>query len=76
MSSTVEKLTQTLKQSLNPAELVVRDMTGTDDHLEVVITCEQFRNLPLMKQHRLVMDAIKTEFDGPLHAIKIKTLIP
>lgn len=76
MSSTVEKLTLTLKQCLNPADLIVRDMTGTDDHLEVIITCEQFRHLPLMKQHRLVMDAIKAEFDGPLHAIKIKTLIP
>ena len=56
--------------------VIVNDLTGTQDHLELIITSTKFSGLPLMGQHQLVMDTLKEKLKSELHAVKIKTQIP
>lgn len=54
----------------------VEDMTGTKDHFDIVITSAEFRDKPLLEQHRRVQAALAGEMDSRIHAVKIKTRIP
>ena len=42
---------------------------------EIVATAEVFRGLGKVKQHKLVIDAIRTEI-GEMHGLKVKTFLP
>lgn len=55
----------------------VMDLTGTQDHYQVVIVSPAFGGkLPLERQ-RLVMRACQAEIDsGELHALTLKTFTP
>jgi stress-induced morphogen len=70
----MEKIRDLLLVSFPGSQVEVSDMTGTMDHLEIVISAHEFTGLALLKQHRLVMDALKKEFSDKLHAVKIKTI--
>ena len=60
-----------------PGSLVeVSDMTGTMDHLDLIVTWQNFKGLSLLKQHQLVMDALRESLQEQVHAVKIKTIIP
>ena len=45
-------------------------------HFKAVIVSEDFDNLPLLKRHRLVYDALGDLMGGPIHAFSMKTLTP
>jgi stress-induced morphogen len=60
----------------NDAQVSVKDMTGTGDHLSFVIASQRFKGLLPLARHRLVMDALSEELKGALHAVKLKTLTP
>lgn len=45
-------------------------------HLTIVAWSKQFENLSLIKQHKLINDAIFDEFDQGLHALQIKIKKP
>lgn len=45
-------------------------------HYTAVIVSEDFRDLPLLKRHRLVYDALVDLMGGPIHAFSMKTLTP
>lgn len=77
----IEKLTQNFK----PYYLEVEDFserhkghagygeTG-ESHFAVVIVSDTFENLPRPARHRLVYDALSTEFTQTLHALRLKTM--
>ena len=65
-----------VREALGDAEVRVDDLTGTGDHLEVVVVSGRFRGKPLLEQHRMVMDALRERLRDDLHAVKIKTLVP
>ena len=71
--SLVEKL---IKEKIHDAIVEVSDMTGTNDHLQVQVTSQAFTGKSLIEQHRMVMDILKETLSGPVHALKIKTIIP
>lgn len=57
------------------AEVVVSDMTGTRDHLDLKVTSDIFKGKNLLAQHRLIMDILKESLAENLHAVQIKTYI-
>ena len=66
-----------LKEKLTGAEVQVHDLTGTSDHFQVLVICQQFEGKSMIDQHRMV----KTIFDkdiasGELHALSLKTFTP
>lgn len=63
--------------SLPGAEVTVTDMTGTQDHFELMILWQGFQGKSLIQQHQIVNKALSEALeDGRIHAIKIKTFAP
>ena len=67
------KLTSILQQSFPNAKIKISDLAGDQDHYSLDVTCSSFKGLPLIKQHRLVKDALLEVLKKELHAITIKT---
>ena len=70
----VEEVEEILTKNLPGANIQVEDMTGTNDHFQVVVRWEGFQGKSLMDQHRVVHQALASALDdGRIHALKIKT---
>ena len=52
----------------------VSDMTGTMDHLEILVVTDEFKDKMRIDQHQMVMDVLKESLKEKVHAVKIKTL--
>lgn len=56
-------------------QVVVIDLTGTEDHFEVRIQEPSFEGLPRIQQHKKIMGLFSKELEtGEVHALAIKTL--
>ncbi len=65
-----------LRQAYPEADVVVIDLTGTQDHYEVRIASSHFAGQTRMAQHKSVMAVFDEELKtGEVHALTIKTLI-
>lgn len=64
---------QIVLEAMPGARVRVTDMTGTGDHFEVRVASGRFAGRTLIEQHQLVMEALATEMDRGIHAVKIKT---
>lgn len=53
----------------------VEDLTGTQDHVGLIVMSDEFRGKRLIEQHRMIMDILKEEFQQKLHAVKITTMV-
>lgn len=52
----------------------VGDMTGTMDHLEILVVSDEFQGKMRLAQHQIVMDILKESLKEKVHAVKIKTM--
>ncbi len=69
-------MTDLIRRRFPDAQVEIYDMTGTMDHLSVLVRSEAFRNVPLMDRHRMVEAAVKeARDDGRLHAMSLRTEI-
>ena len=76
MAPDPEAVRKRVQDALGDAEVRVGDLTGTGDHLEIVVESGRFAGKPLLDQHRMVMDALKERLRDDLHAVKIRTVVP
>jgi BolA protein len=72
-----------LSEQFSPLHLEVVDETGNHNvpgdaqsHFKVTLVSEQFLNMPLVKRHRLVNQALAEELAGGIHALALHTLTP
>lgn len=82
----VARIEQRLTDEFSPIELLVKDQShlhaghaGAEDgrgHFAVRIRSEHFRELPLIKRHRLVYDALEDMLKTDIHALKIDADAP
>lgn len=73
MAISESQLASILQQSFPNARIKITDIAGDRDHYSVDITCNSFKGLPLIKQHRLVKEALSNVLKKDLHAVTIKT---
>lgn len=59
--------------SLEGATVIVSDPNCDNTHLEAIVVSEEFEQMPLVKQHKTVMNILKPCFANELHALKLKT---
>jgi stress-induced morphogen len=72
-----EAIATLLRQTLPDAQVRVRDMTGTLDHLEVFVTSKAFAGVSPLDRHRMVEKALApARADGRIHALQIRTATP
>ncbi|XP_066141057.1 DNA-binding transcriptional regulator BolA isoform X3 [Euwallacea fornicatus] len=74
----ISKLSQ-----LNPTYLKVINESymhnvpkGAETHFKVVVVCDDFKNLSLLKRHRKVNDILKAELQSEVHALSIIAKTP
>lgn len=82
----VAKIRAALEQALAPSHLEVTDEShlhvghaGARDgrgHFRVDIVAEQFRDVPLIKRHRLVFAAVGELMQTDIHALSIDARTP
>lgn len=72
---TAEQMEQRLKSRYQDAQVMVVDTTGTSDHFEVRIQCDELKGLSRILQHKAVMNVFADELKtGEVHALTIKVL--
>ncbi len=71
-----EDVQKILEEAFPGAWVSVEDMTGTNDHFEIVVTSAVFAGKSLIDQHKIVHAALAGHMDKGIHAVKIKTRVP
>ncbi|XP_018323248.1 bolA-like protein DDB_G0274169 isoform X1 [Agrilus planipennis] len=76
-------ITNKLKTNLNTTHLEVINESymhnvpkGSETHFKVVVISEKFKDLPLIKRHRLVNNLLKDELQSGVHALSIVAKTP
>ncbi|HCP47289.1 MAG TPA: BolA family transcriptional regulator [Deltaproteobacteria bacterium] len=49
---------------------------GSESHFKVVVVSQQFADESLVKRHRMVHTALRSELDAGLHALSVEALTP
>lgn len=81
-----QRLTARLQQALQPLQLEVVDDShlhaghaGAADgrgHFTVIVVSERFANMPVVRRHRLVYEAVGDMMSTDIHALSINALAP
>lgn len=69
-----ENVVNLIKKGITDAHVVVNDMTGTRDHLDIMIVSDSFKGKMLREQHQMVMDLLKESLKTEIHAVQLKTM--
>jgi stress-induced morphogen len=69
-----EQVIQIIKTGLPDAFVQISDMTGTRDHLDILIVSDSFKGKMLRAQHQMVMDLLKESLKTDIHAVQLKTM--
>ncbi len=70
-----EQIEQAILAVLPDATLYIIDPDGA--HFQGLVISESFIGMPLLKQHRTVMNALKEKFStDEVHALQLKTFTP
>jgi stress-induced morphogen len=70
-----QAIVSALQAALPDAEVSVHDLTGTQDHYEVHVASARFAGKSRIEQHRLVYAALGEALKGPIHALKLTTVV-
>ena len=63
-----------IKTELTDAQVKVTDLTGTMDHLGIMVASDAFKGKMLIDQHQMIMDILKEDLKEKIHAVQIKTM--
>lgn len=71
------ELQSLVETALPGASVRTQDLTGTQDHWDLRVAWEGFAGMPLLEQHRRVMEILKPHMEGAgtgaIHAVQIHT---
>lgn len=69
-----EWLEDIIKKEIPDAHVEVTDLTGTRDHLGILVASDVFKGKLLIDQHQILMNILKEELKSRIHAVKLQTL--
>lgn len=70
----LDEVKNLIEKNITDALVTVEDMTGTQDHLEILVVSDVFKGKLLIDQHQMIMDILKESLKEKIHAVKIKTM--
>jgi stress-induced morphogen len=73
---TLDDVRARLSSAFPGGNVEVSDLTGTQDHLQVVVVAPQFQGKSRVEQHKLVYAALGEMMHGPIHALALTTRVP
>jgi len=72
-----DQVREAIQRALPDAEVLVEDLTGGGDHLQVKVVSTAFAGLARVKQHQLVYGALRSELASEaIHALALQTSTP
>ena len=69
-----KKIEKKIESILNNPKIFIQDMTGTNNHFNLVIISDSFNGLSLIEQHRIVYQILNDMITKEIHALQLKTL--
>ena len=69
-----EEIEKTIIDTLPDATVYVIDPDG--EHFQAIVISPSFVGMPLVKQHKAVMNSLKEKFATTMHALQLKTFTP
>ena len=69
-----KKIKEQLETNLKEAKIFIQDMTGNNDHFNVIIISNSFKDLTLIEQHRKVYEILDDMITKEIHALQLKTM--
>jgi stress-induced morphogen len=69
---TTDQIKTTLESKFKDSKVAVDDLTGTSDHFQVTIVCDDFEGVSPIERHRKVYAALGSDVGGAIHALSIK----
>lgn len=70
----MDEIKSLIESHIEGAHVEVGDLTGTMDHLDILVVADIFKGKMLIDQHQIVMDILKESLKEKVHAVKIKTM--
>lgn len=71
-----EDIQKTILTVLPDATVYVDDPNNDGEHFQAIVIAEAFASMSLVKQHQIVMNALKEKFETTVHALALKTFSP
>ena len=65
-----------IKAKFPDAVVEITDLAGDGDHYAAKVVSESFRDLPRVRQHQRVYEALGGRMGGVLHALQLTTVAP
>lgn len=65
-----------IREAMPEAEVVVQDLTGTQDHFQAMVISTDFEGKSMVEQHQMVYAALGDSMKEAIHALALKTLTP
>ncbi|MBI3927127.1 MAG: BolA family transcriptional regulator [Armatimonadetes bacterium] len=72
----VKQIEKLIKAALPDAEVRVEDPMNDRTHFEALVISPSFQGKNRVQQHQMVYRALGGAFEGPLHALSLKTMTP
>ncbi len=73
---TIEEIEKMIRTGLPDAQVEVRDPLNDRTHFEATVLSPSFQGKSRVQQHKMVYQCLGSSFDGPLHALALKTGVP
>lgn len=69
-----EDISQLIKKQITDAYVEINDMTGTRDHLDILVVSDEFKGKMVFEQHKMLMNILSERLKTDIHAVQLKTM--
>jgi BolA-like protein 1 len=71
----IDQIKERVLGTFNDAHVEVTDMTGTSDHIQLLVVTDKFHGQSRLARQRMVMDVFQAELKtGEVHALTIRAI--
>jgi len=68
------KIKKILENKIKNSKIFIHDMTGNNDHFNLLVISDVFKKLTLIEQHKIVYKALNGLITKEIHALQLKTI--
>ena len=68
------KIKKILENKIKKSKIFIHDMTGNNDHFNLLVISDTFKNLTLIEQHKIIYKALGKLITKEIHALQLKTI--
>jgi len=72
----IESIKEKLRSAIPGSTVHLFDLHEGGDHFQAIVIAPSFNDMSLVKQHQVVLNALKEDFKDKVHALQLKTFTP